>query len=228
MPIREVRKKVEDSFLLIDTITENFSKKVSKIINEYNNIIITSKIEKRIKDSILSTADNLLTATPLISGVGFVTYNEDISHSWKVAWLYRPDGLRIPNRICLNKASQSLLDYPTFLWFNKVKAFAKGYLHGPYVDYICNANYTLTYLYPVYLDQQLVGIAATDIRVAQIEQIIRETLASHRTALVISTLDGRILFSNHDQYRVGELGLYLPTAPQLSSRYFSFWDVSDH
>ncbi|QGX92896.1 hypothetical protein EFZ10_15480 [Tatumella sp. TA1] len=228
MPIGKVKKISDDSFSIIENITKDFSFSITKIISELQkNIATTLKLEKRTKEHILLSANKLLTDNPIISGAGFLLYDPNIINSWQVTWLYRPEYLSTSNRLALNKASQPLLDYHTFSWFAKAKESGKGYLHGPYVDYVCNASYTLTYLFPLYEGKQLIGIAATDILVGKLEQIIRDTLAHDRTPIVMATPDGRVLFSNHSHYRVGDIHHPAPLMRTLNSSHFVLWIAAD-
>lgn len=168
MLLGKIKHKSEESFLLIEKTTKNLAIAISKIIFESNKIFgVNSKVDIKTRGDILSLVDKILNKHQLISGAGFAIYNESSFESWQLTWLYRPQYHRIVNRFFLNKASTISLNYQTFSWFAKVKEAEEGYLHGPYVDYICNYTYTLTYIYPVYLSKQLFSIAATDIIVGQ-------------------------------------------------------------
>ncbi|SEQ97553.1 hypothetical protein SAMN05216522_10996 [Rosenbergiella nectarea] len=225
MPLGKIKRKSEESFSLIEKTTREFSITISQMISESKKIVdINLKLEKKIKENMLFLAEKLLSQQDLLSGAGFALYNESTTRSWEIAWLYRPQSHRLAKNYCLNKASQHLVDYQTFSWFSTVKETKEGYLHGPYVDYVCNSTYTLTYLYPVYFDKQLIGVAAADVMVGQLERILRDTLANERLPIVMTTPSGRIFFSNLPNYRVGELKSRSALIAHLRSQYFTLWD----
>lgn len=139
MLLGKIKYKSEESFLLIEKTTKNLAIAISKIIFESNKIFyVNSKIDIKIRGDILSLVDKILKKHQLISGAGFAIYNESSFESWQLTWLYRPQNYRIVNRFFLNKASTTSLNYQIFSWFAKVKEAEEGYLHRPYVDYICN------------------------------------------------------------------------------------------
>ena len=226
MLLGKIKRQSEESFLLIEKTTQEFSIIIEQMICESKKVVDHNlKLDGKIKERILILADKVLNQQALLSGAGFALYNESKNKSWQLAWLYRPQHQphQLANKFCLNKASQHLVDYQTFSWFSTVKKTKKGYLHGPYVDYICNSTYTLTYLYPVYFEKQLIGVAATDVMVGQLEQILRDSLANERLPVVMTTPSGRILFSNLPRYRVGELKPNDALTAYQQSQYFTLW-----
>ena len=226
MPLGKIKRISEESFLLIEKTTQDFSKIIEKMICESKKVVDNNfKLESKIKEKILLLADKVLNQQMLLSGAGFALYNESKNKSWQLAWLYRSlhHPQRLVNKLCLNKASQHFVDYQTFSWFSIVQETEKGYLHGPYVDYICNSTYTLTYLYPVYFEKKLIGVAATDVMVGQLEQILRDSLGDDYLPVVMTTPSGRILFSNLPHYRVGELKPNDALTAHLKSQYFTLW-----
>lgn len=225
MPLGKIKQVSEESFSLIEKITREFSMTIGQMISDTKKSAdINLKLESRIKDNILLLAEKLLSQHSLFSGAGFALYNESTVSPWQLAWLYRPQHPRMVSKFCLNKASQSLVDYQTFSWFTKVSD--KGYLHGPYVDYVCNSTYTLTYIFPVYFEKRLIGVAATDMMVGQLEQILRETLANDPLPIIMTTTSGRVLFSTHPRFRVGTLQTSHSLTAHLQSQYFILWSES--
>jgi len=226
MSLGKIKQVSEETFLLIEKTTQKFSITISQMISNTKKVSdINFKLEGRIKDNILLLAEKLLSQHPLFSGAGFVLHNESTVNPWQLAWLYRPQHHRIINKFCLNKASQPLVDYQTFSWFTTVSD--KGYLHGPYVDYICNSTYTLTYIFPVYFEKRLIGIAATDVMVGQLEQILRETLINNPLPIIMTTASGRVLFSTHPRFRVGTLQTSHSLIAYLQNPYFTLWGEDD-
>lgn len=231
MPTWKVRDKVNDIFLSIEEKTKDLAKNIDRIIltlhqTESGYINLDAKL----KSNILTLMSEKLNESNFISGAGFASLL-DIKganyKSWQVLWLYRPDYQKKSGRFILNKTSQPLLDYQTFEWFTKANRPKKGYLHGPYVDYICNTNYTLTYVYPIYLGNNFIGVAAIDLLVGRLEHDICQAIAESSTKLVITTATKRVLFSNHSDYRVGELATFDNTPPHEINDYFTCWILAD-
>ncbi len=224
MLLGKIKLKSEESFLLIEKTTQELSYTIGKMISESTKPVDSDlKIEGKIKEKILFIADKVLRQQALLSGAGFALYNEQRNTLWQLTWLYRPNPHRFSNKFCLNTSSQHSVGYQTFSWLSTAKKTEKGYLYGPYVDYICHSTYTLTYLYPVYFNENLIGVAAADVAVGQLEHILRGSLANERLPIVMTTPSGRIFFSNLADYRVGELKPNDVLTAHLQSQYFTLW-----
>ncbi|EMF25414.1 hypothetical protein H262_00540 [Citrobacter freundii GTC 09479] len=118
-------------------------------------------------------------------------------------WWYKKDNGLSQAHLDLDQATQQRLDFRTFEWFKHSPPAGKAYIHGPYVDYICNISYTLTSAVPVYYNDQFLGVAAVDLLVSQIEAELLS--CAHPDYVILTNLENRIIFSSWPRFRVGEL-----------------------
>jgi len=122
---------------------------------------------------------------------------------WLLEWWYKKDkGLKQVS-LDLDQATQQRLDFRTFEWFKTPVAEGKAYIHGPYVDYICNTSLTLTAAVPVLIQGQVLGVAALDILVSRVEEELLPLCGKEK--IILTNLDGRIIFSTNPRLRIGEL-----------------------
>ena len=146
-----------------------------------------SAVRSTVQQHIKSTLNN----NHYCSGAGFASHiesTETTKEYWLLEWWYKKDNGLSQAHLDLDQATQQRLDFRTFEWFKHSPPAGEAYIHGPYVDYICNISYTLTSAVPVYYHDQFLGVAAVDLLVSQ-----------------ITNLENRIIFSSWPRFRVGEL-----------------------
>lgn len=155
------------------------------------------------------------------SGAGFASHIESTPSAkeyWLLEWWYKKDNGLSQANLDLDQATQQRLDFRTFEWFKHSPPAGEAYIHGPYVDYICNISYTLTSAVPVYFNNQFLGVAAVDLLVSQIEA---ELLSCESPdSVILTNLDNRIIFSTWPRCRVGELLSSTQTTVVYQSDYF--------
>lgn len=165
-------------------------------------LLLDPSIKRIIQEHIKET----LNRTPYCSGSGFASHiegsNEDKEY-WLLEWWYKKaDGVKKVN-LDLDQATQQRLDFRTFEWFKDAQENGQAYIHGPYVDYVCNTSYTLTSAMQVYCAGRFIGVAAIDVLVSEVEQELLPLFNNHK--VILTNLDKRIIFSTYPKYRVGEL-----------------------
>ncbi|MEQ1737088.1 MAG: cache domain-containing protein [Rhodoglobus sp.] len=97
-------------------------------------------------------------------------------------------------------ASESFRDYTTLEWWRVPTSTGQPHITGPYVDYLCTDDYTLTLTMPVTHAGEIVGIAGADLYVVDIERtLLPHVRAIGGTATVINA-SGRVVVST-DQHR---------------------------
>ncbi|WP_394553558.1 hypothetical protein ACDF64_04110 [Agromyces sp. MMS24-JH15] len=131
----------------------------------------------------------------LVTGAGFVAdpgYLPDAP--WHLAWwlgaantfgagagsgVRRLDAVSDPD-------SEQFRDYTTLEWWRVPARTGRRHLTGPYVDYLCTDDYTVTITTPVTVGGELVGLVGTDVYVARLEQVLLPVLrgSGHPCSLV--------------------------------------------
>lgn len=121
-----------------------------------------------------------LTGDALITGAGFVAAPGILSDAeWHLAWWLR--GPREPRRLETidDPSHEQFRDYTALEWWRIPVRTGVRHLTGPYVDYVCTDDYTVTITTPVRVGGQVVGIVGAD---ALVDRLERELLPLLRAA----------------------------------------------
>ncbi len=146
----------------------------------------------------------------LIIGAGFVASPGFISDAqWHLAWwlghantfgvgsaspaLRRLEAEEDPS-------SESFRDYTTLEWWRVPTATGQPHITGPYVDYLCTDDYTLTLTMPVSHAGHMVGVAGADLYVNDIERTLLPHVRAIGGAATLVNASGRVVVST-DQHR---------------------------
>lgn len=175
---------------------------LAQVQDENQTFLLDPSLKKAIQKHIKQT----LKSNAFCSGAGFASHMEstDInSEYWLLEWWYKKAGGVKQVSLDLDQATQQRLDFRTFAWFKQSPQEGRAYIHGPYVDYICNTAYTLTSAIPVYLRGRFIGVVAIDVLVSRVEEELLPYFNNNR--VVLTNSDRRIIFSTVPKYRVGEL-----------------------
>jgi hypothetical protein len=99
-------------------------------------------------------------------------------------------------QVDLDPASVEFYDYTTTEWYRAPERTGLPSVAGPYVDYICTHQYTITLSVPIRCAGRFVGVAGADILAGQVERLALPGLCRlGRTAVLVSG-NGRVLASN--------------------------------
>ncbi|OQP33266.1 cache domain-containing protein [Pantoea latae] len=190
-----IHSTVESTGLLADEIRQSLKESRPEIL-----------LEPGVKTAIQSHIKQTLNSNLYCSGAGFASHIESagaVREYWLLEWWYKKDkGLKQVS-LDLDQATQQRLDFRTFEWFKTPVAEGKAYIHGPYVDYICNTSLTLTAAVPVVIDDKVLGVAALDILVSRVEEELLPLCGKEK--IILTNPDGRIIFSTNPRLRIGEL-----------------------
>ena len=167
---------------------------------------------------------------PWCNGAGFASYsNENAGDEvWSLEWWYQEAGAMEHAQLDRNQEIRKRLDFRVFDWFGQPASDHRAYVDGPYVDYVCNGDYTITTAHPVLLDGVFVGVAAVDMLVSTLDRLLAPLLAAITNPVVVVNADRRVVLSTAPGVRVGtllrdtpplELGriLHLVEAPNTAS-----------
>ncbi|EJF29973.1 MULTISPECIES: cache domain-containing protein [Enterobacteriaceae] len=187
-----------------------------------HKLLLDPAVKRAIQEHIKET----LNETPYCSGSGFASHiagSTEEKEYWLLEWWYKKaDGVKKVN-LDLDQATQQRLDFRTFEWFKDAQENGQAYIHGPYVDYVCNTSYTLTSAMPVYLHQRFIGVAAIDVLVSEVEEELLPLFNNHR--VMLTNLDKRIIFSTYPKYRVGELLNIAEAAEVYNTEYCTLYEL---
>jgi hypothetical protein len=143
----------------------------------------------------------------LIIGAGFVSAPRVLSDSefgfewWTCSAGEPPSQLFIS----LDPGSENFLDYTRQSWFTVPRDTGRRHINGPYVDYLCTDEYTLTFTIPVVLSGSFAGVVGADVYVREFERAVRPRLRSLGRGAALLNAQGRVIVSNSVRRPTGSL-----------------------
>lgn len=153
----------------------------------------------------------ILGSQPMIHGAGFVAAPDVLSDApWWLEW-FAWDGGRIQRLVTdTDPEGPHFFDYTLMPWYADplaAGAAAPGaqVVTGPYVDYLCTDDYTLTFTQAIWTPQGFAGVAGADVRVRAVEEAFLGALRASARLLVVANRLGRIVVSNSARLLSGDL-----------------------
>jgi methyl-accepting chemotaxis protein-like sensor len=150
-----------------------------------------------------------------VVGAGFVAAPGalcDVSH-WLEWWTAGgPCGRRWTERLVVqvDAAADDFRDYTTLPWFRVPERTGARHLTGPYVDYLCTDEYTLTFTAPVQHGGRFLGVVGADVVVRWVEDRLREPLRALDAPVTVVNAAGRVLTSTVASLTTGDLVREVP------------------
>ncbi|MCE1178155.1 MAG: cache domain-containing protein [Micrococcales bacterium] len=153
----------------------------------------------------------LLTESGLpLAGAGLVAAPgvlADVDY-WLEWWQPVPGGplgrcRRLPVQI--NPAASDFRDYTQLAWYARPLATGRRAITGPYVDYLCTDQYTLTFTEPVIVDGQFCGVTGVDILARVVERHLADAIGETDEALLVVNEQGRVVTSSGIDWVTGDL-----------------------
>ncbi|MBN9744887.1 MULTISPECIES: cache domain-containing protein [Amycolatopsis] len=145
----------------------------------------------------------------LVVGAGFVSApnvlaDQELGFEWWTS-CRADDGAPEQLFISLDPESPNFLDYTRQSWFTVPRDSGRRHVNGPYVDYLCTDEYTLTFTIPVTRGEEFAGVVGADVYVREFERTVSRRLrALGRTAALLNA-QGRVIVSNSVRKATGSL-----------------------
>lgn len=162
-------------------------------------------VESRLAEGLPLTAEALdplvasfavpaLTGDSLITGSGFVAAPGVLSDAeWHLAWWLR--GADAPTRLATidDPAHEQFRDYTALEWWRIPVRSDARHLTGPYVDYVCTDDYTVTITTPVRASGAIVGVVGADALVDRLERELLPVLRAGGADTALVNASGRVV-----------------------------------
>lgn len=226
MSVSGITDKIDDITRSTVEATTSLARAIEHAVASMPGSSTDMFLQPSVKAVVQQQIRDTLRDTPYCSGAGFASHiarTPTTQEFWVLEWWYkRADGNEEVN-LDLDQATQQRLDFRTFAWFRHSPPDGEAYIHGPYVDYVCNTSYTLTSAVPVYHQGQFFGVAAVDLLVSRLEEELLACGTEER--LVLTNLDKRIIFSTWPRYRVGDLLDSTGLSQCYQSDYFQLYQL---
>jgi hypothetical protein len=151
-----------------------------------------------------------------VVGLGFVAAPgtvRDVTH-WLEWWT--ADGPASDRRIRRlvvqsDPAADDFRDYTTLPWFRVPERTGQPHVTGPYVDYLCTDEYTLTFTAPVSDRGRFLGVVGADVVVSWVEDQLDDLLLRCAAPTTVVNASGRVLTSTVGSVTTGDLVREVPT-----------------
>lgn len=169
-----------------------------------------------IDDLVGSTVAHDLTTHQLpIIGAGFVAAPGFVADAhWHLAWWLGDAntfglGSTTPHVRRLDTvedpSSDRFRDYTTLEWWRVPLRTGRRHITGPYVDYLCTDEYTLTLTVPVFSGSRMIGVAGADLYVTDVERALLPPLRSVGPSATLVNGSGRVLVSTNAHIATGSV-----------------------
>lgn len=103
-------------------------------------------------------------------------------------------------------SSETFRDYTALEWWRVPATTGARHITGPYVDYLCTDDYTLTLTMPVTFRGSMVGVVGADLYVVDVERALLPAIATipaETTTLINAS--GRVLVSTDPHRATGSI-----------------------
>ena len=102
-------------------------------------------------------------------------------------------------------SSDGFRDYTTLEWWRIPLESGERHVTGPYVDYLCTDDYTLTVTLPVTHGEETIGLVGVDIYVVDLETILMRPLRAIGSTATLVNRSGRVVASTDPLLAAGAL-----------------------
>jgi hypothetical protein len=207
---------------LIATVTTTFDSTFARIANwrdvvtaftgAHDGVVTASAVDAVVETLVRHEFDR---ESALIVGAGFVAHPQFLTDArWHLAWwlgatnTFDSRGRQLEVRRLEaeeNPRADNFRDYTALEWWRVPEKTTQRHVTGPYVDYLCTDEYTLTLTMPVIWNDIFVGIVGADLYARDIETILYPKLKALGTSGALVNSSGRIVVSSDPQRAAGSL-----------------------
>ncbi|MEU5539555.1 cache domain-containing protein [Streptomyces sp. NPDC020362] len=148
-----------------------------------------------------------LTRQELVSGVGFVAAPGLLADvpAWLEWWQSGADGDVRPLLLDLDPGRSAYSDYTHWDWYVLPRDTGRRAVAGPYVDYLCSDEYSLTLSAPVAVEGRFAGVAAADVYLRHFEAAVLPLLRRLPRPAHLVNGRGRVAASADPAHLAGSL-----------------------
>jgi hypothetical protein len=138
-----------------------------------------------------------------VYGAGFIAALDSLADANShLAWWQGPERTKLV--LAAQSISKEHIDYSELEWYRVPLATGEPHVAGPYVDYLCSDEYTITVAAPVQIDGEFVGAVALDLLIDRVERDLTPRLASFGDDISIINGVGRVLLSTSPARETGD------------------------
>jgi len=138
-----------------------------------------------------------------VYGAGFIAALELLTdaHSHLAWWQGADKGKLVLASQTVNKEH---IDYSELEWYRVPMSTGLPHVAGPYVDYLCSDEYTITIAVPARADGMLLGVAGLDLLVSEVERELTPRFADLGHQVTLTNSLGRVVVSTDPRCATGD------------------------
>ncbi|MFD5225180.1 cache domain-containing protein [Microbacterium sp. NPDC058342] len=165
-----------------------------------NGALTRARLDAVVEPYALRTLE--LDAVP-VYGAGFIAAIDLLADaSGHLAWWQGEE------RRKLALASQSVnkehIDYSELEWYRVPMGTGAPHVAGPYVDYLCSDEYTITIAVPAMVGEARLGVAGLDLLVSEVERELTPRFAALGQQVTLTNGVGRVVVSTDPRCATGD------------------------
>ncbi|MFF2486846.1 cache domain-containing protein [Microbacterium sp. NPDC058062] len=149
------------------------------------------------------SGDTLLTGAGFVAAPGVLTDAE-----WHLAWWLGTTGSTHGVRRLAtidDPTHEQFRDYTALEWWRVPQTTGARHLTGPYVDYVCTDDYTVTITTPVVRGGAMIGVVGADALVDRLERVLLPVLRAGELPATLVNASGRVVTSTDARREPGSM-----------------------
>ncbi|MGZ0712324.1 cache domain-containing protein (plasmid) [Coraliomargarita sp. W4R53] len=142
----------------------------------------------------------------LLTGAGFVATPGGLDDAeWHLAWWLRNGSGARRLATIDDPTHEQFRDYTALEWWRVPAVTRALHLTGPYVDYVCTDDYTVTVTSPVFIGGEMIGVVGADALVDRLEHEILPVLHTSAGTATVVNASGRVVTSTDAHREPGSI-----------------------
>lgn len=200
--IDECASAIADTFTVVFDQIEQWRSRVERLVAEGKGSLASGPLDELVESLVIPELERdgaLVIGAGVVAAPGFLTDTD-----WHLAWwLGHANTFGVGNadptvrRLVATEdpSSENFRDYTTLEWWRVPTTTRARHITGPYVDYLCTDDYTLTLTVPVDYAGAIIGVAGADLYVNDIELTLLPLIRALDATATIVNASGRVVVS---------------------------------
>lgn len=134
-------------------------------------------------------------------GAGFCGSDALVSEGNPLAWWQGPDRQLLASSTF--GPGQAAIDLERLEWYRVPRHTRELHVAGPFVDYLCSNEITLTSTLPLFVGDEFYGVACADVLVSSVEDLLLPSIGSVAGAALVN-MNGRVVVSTDPELETGD------------------------
>lgn len=149
-------------------------------------------------------ADALRAMRPVpVYGAGFIAAVDRLRDARShLAWWQGEDWRKLV--LAVQTVNKERIDYRELEWYRVPETTGRSHVAGPYVDYLCSDEYTITIATPVRVGDDFLGVLAFDLLIDEVEQQLTPRLDALGIDVTLVNGVGRVVISTDPRRATGD------------------------